>query len=107
KLRGLWHHYYKNTDAVIFVVDSNDGTLRLQQASDELHHMFQEIELQNAKLLVYANKQDLPGAMTTSDIADKMQVESVTSHGYYIQPCIALTGKGLYEGLEWLSKELV
>ena len=25
KIRPLWRHYYQNVDAVIFVIDSNDG----------------------------------------------------------------------------------
>lgn len=26
QIRGLWRHYFLNTQAVVFVVDSNDGT---------------------------------------------------------------------------------
>ena len=36
KQEGLWRHYYPNTHAVIYVVDSNDP-LRLKEARDELH----------------------------------------------------------------------
>ncbi|ETV98791.1 hypothetical protein H310_08301 [Aphanomyces invadans] len=71
KLRPLWKYYYQNTDAVIFVVDAND-THRVHLASDELHRMFGEDELRDSKLLVYANKQDLPNAMPTTDIVAKM-----------------------------------
>ncbi|RHY32388.1 hypothetical protein DYB32_002625 [Aphanomyces invadans] len=105
KLRPLWKYYYQNTDAVIFVVDAND-THRVHLASDELHRMFGEDELRDSKLLVYANKQDLPNAMPTTDIVAKMNLTSVTKNPWFIQSCSAVTNDGLFEGLEWLSKAL-
>lgn len=56
QIRGLWRHYFLNTQAVIFVVDSNDGT-RLKEARDELWKVLESPELTNAVLLVFANKQ--------------------------------------------------
>ena len=56
-----------NTQAVIFVVDSNDGT-RLKEARDELWKVLESHELLNAVLLVFANKQDLPNAMSAEQI---------------------------------------
>ena len=35
KLRQLWHHYYDNTDAVIYVLDSSDEE-RMQLAKETL-----------------------------------------------------------------------
>lgn len=51
----MWKHYYVNSDAVIFVVDSQDKN-RLDIAKAELHKMLAEEELKNAILLVLANK---------------------------------------------------
>merc|ERR1712113_47862 len=36
KIRPLWRHYYKNTQAVIFVVDSGDRD-RIDDKSGKLH----------------------------------------------------------------------
>ena len=58
KIRPLWRHYYNNTQAVIFVVDCNDRD-RIAEARDELSRMLGEDELQDAVLLVFANKQVL------------------------------------------------
>merc|ERR1712168_37261 len=63
KNRPLWRHYFQNTQGLIFVVDSNDRE-RAAEAKDELTKMLQEDELKDAVLLVFANKQDLPNAMT-------------------------------------------
>lgn len=42
-IRPLWVHYYQNTDAVIFVVDSHDRDPdRVQDAHDELHKLMHE-----------------------------------------------------------------
>merc|ERR1711959_453887 len=35
KIRALWRHYYENTDALIYVVDSSD-TERIELAKEEL-----------------------------------------------------------------------
>ena len=59
KIRPLWRHYYQNTQGIIFVVDSNDKE-RIEDAREELKRMLDEPELQDAILLVFANKQDLP-----------------------------------------------
>ena len=56
KLRSLWRHYYANTQALIFVVDSSDRA-RIQEAAEELHRLIKEEELHDALLLVFANKQ--------------------------------------------------
>merc|ERR1712176_1594333 len=69
KIRPIWRHYYQNTSGLIFMVDSNDRD-RLDEARDEMHRMLNEDELKDAPLLVLANKQDLPNAMSTSEICD-------------------------------------
>ena len=76
KIRLLWRHYYQNTQGIIFVVDSNDRE-RVDDAKEELHRMLGEDELKDAILLVMANKQDLPGAMTTPDITDKLGLHTI------------------------------
>ncbi len=63
KIRPLWRHYYQNTEGLIFVVDSNDKD-RIDAAREELQKMLQEDELKDSVVLVFANKQDLPNAMS-------------------------------------------
>ena len=55
-IRQLWSHYFKNAQALIFVVDSADEE-RLAEARDELHKLMGEEELKDSVLLVFANKQ--------------------------------------------------
>ncbi|XP_048502219.2 ADP-ribosylation factor isoform X2 [Beta vulgaris subsp. vulgaris] len=64
-------------------------------------------ELRDATLLVFANKQDLPNAMTVADISDKLGLHSLRQRRWYIQTACATSGEGLYEGLEWLSSNVI
>jgi len=105
KIRPLWRHYYQNTQGVIFVVDSNDRE-RISEASDELQKMLREDELRDAAVLVLANKQDLPNAMSVAEVTDKLGLHNMRNRKWYIQATCATSGDGLYEGLEWLSHTL-
>jgi ADP-ribosylation factor protein 1 len=105
KIRPLWRHYYSNTQGLIFVVDANDRE-RMEKTRDELHRMLNEDELRDAVLLVYANKQDLPNAMSASLMTEKLGLHNLRGRPWYIQSCCATTGDGLYEGLDWLSTTL-
>lgn len=60
KIRPLWRHYYSGTQGLIFVVDSSD-TARVEEARSELHKIINDREMKDALLLVFANKQDVPG----------------------------------------------
>jgi signal recognition particle receptor subunit beta len=68
--------------------------------------MLQEDELRDAVLLVFANKQDLPNAMSAAEITDKLGLNQLRGRTWYIQATCATQGNGLYEGLDWLSQEL-
>jgi ADP-ribosylation factor protein 1 len=105
KIRPLWRHYFQNTQGLIFVVDSNDRE-RVGEAHDELHKMLNEDELREAVLLVFANKQDLPNAMSVAEVTDKLGLHSLRYRKWYIQATCATSGDGLYEGLDWLSSQL-
>jgi len=105
KIRPLWRHYFQNTQGLIFVVDSNDRE-RVNEAHDELNKMLNEDELRDAAVLVFANKQDLPNAMSVAEITDKLGLHSLRSRKWYIQSTCATSGDGLYEGLDWLSNVL-
>ncbi len=105
QIRPLWRYYYQNTAGVIFVVDSNDEQ-RIAEAREELMTVLANDELRDAILLVFANKMDLPKAMNISEMNEKLGLNSLKSHKWFIQNTCAVSGEGLYEGLEWLSNNL-
>jgi len=105
RIRKLWRHYYEGTQGLIYVVDSNDRE-RAPEAAEELNKMLNEDELRDAAVLVFANKQDLPNAMSVAEVTDKLGLHSLRSRKWYIQGTCATSGDGLYEGLDWLSNTL-
>eukprot|EP00941_MAST-03F_sp_MAST-3F-sp1_P000889 g889.t1 len=105
KIRPLWRHYYKGVSGVIFVVDSNDAA-RFSEAKKELEEMLQKEELlQDVVVLVFINKQDLPKAKSPQDVVRAIGLNDIRQK-WWAQACCATTGDGLYEGLDWLSKQL-
>lgn len=112
KIRPLWRYYYTNADAVIFVVDSTDDK-RIDDASgyqhsarDELQTLLAEDELKDAAVLVLANKQDTTGALKVKDVAQRLGLAGIKKHQWHVQGCCAVSGDGLYEGLDWLTDVL-
>ena len=105
KIRPLWRHYYQDTKGLIYVVDSCDVD-RIEESAKELNKMLNDDALVNTKLLVFANKQDLPNAMNISYMTEKLSLYLLKDTTWLIQPCCAITGDGLYEGIEWLSTNL-
>ncbi|KAH3732679.1 ADP-ribosylation factor 1 [Pelomyxa schiedti] len=106
KIRPLWKHYYQNTQGLIFVVDSNDRE-RIQEAHDELQKMLSEDELRDAPVIVLANKQDLPNALTVPEITDKLGMPTLRNRKWFVQAACATSSEGLYEGLDWLSHNVL
>uniref|UniRef100_A0A6N2KDX2 ADP-ribosylation factor n=1 Tax=Salix viminalis TaxID=40686 RepID=A0A6N2KDX2_SALVM len=105
QIRHLWRHYFQSAHGLIFVVDSNDRR-RISEARNELHCILSYIELKDAMLLVFANKQDVPDAMPVSEVADKLGLPTLKQRHWYIQSSSATSGRGLYEGLDWLSNSI-
>lgn len=58
--RRLIYFVCIGTQGLIFVIDSNDRT-RIDEARQELHRIILDREMKEALLLVFANKQDIPG----------------------------------------------
>nr|XP_033775184.1 putative ADP-ribosylation factor-like protein 5C [Geotrypetes seraphini] len=104
-LRSTWNTYYSNTEFVILVIDSTDRE-RLTVTKEELYKMLAHEDLQNAAVLIFANKQDVKNSMSTSEISKFLTLSSIKDHPWHIQGCCALTGEGLPAGLEWMKSRV-
>merc|ERR1712025_1517471 len=91
KIRKLWRYYYQGTNGLIYVVDSNDRD-RIEDAREELAKMLIEDEMRDAVLLVFANKQDLPNAMTSAEVSEKIGLHDLRHRQWYIQSAAATSG---------------
>lgn len=104
-LRNAWDAYFSATDAVIYVIDSADDS-QVQASQAEFLNLLVHNELKDALILVFANKAEMPTARSVSELVDMYGFGDVREHEWFIQPCCALTGEGLSEGLDWLASRL-
>jgi len=104
-IRPYWRCYYPNTQAVVFVVDSSDSE-RLETAREEFHAILREEELSRACVAVFANKQDVKGALSESQIAEALGLHDIKDRQWSIFRTSAVKGEGIWDGLEWLSRAM-
>lgn len=107
KLRPLWKSYTRRTDGLVFVVDAADPE-RLEEARLELHRVARSQDTQGVPILVLANKQDLPGAMTAIQVDKALSLRELSpSTQHHTQGCSAVDGGGLQLGLDVLHQMIL
>jgi ADP-ribosylation factor-like protein 2 len=59
-------------------------------------------------LLIFANKQDLGGALSFEDISRVLDLSSVDIGGRHVQVvgCSGITGAGLQQGFDWIVDDI-
>lgn len=63
--------------------------------------------MKDCPILIFANKQDLPDALTDSEIVEGLGIVGLTEgdgRPWQLQKSCAVEGAGLWEGLYWLVK---
>ncbi|KAH9771655.1 ADP-ribosylation factor-like protein 2 [Citrus sinensis] len=105
-IRSYWRNYFEQTDGLVWVVDSSD-LRRLDDCKMELDNLLKEERLSGASLLILANKQDINGALTPTEIAKVLNLEAMDKTRHWkIVGCSAYTGEGLLEGFDWLVQDI-
>merc|ERR1719198_1842991 len=92
-IRPLWRHHLTGTQGLVYVVDSADRA-RVQKAAAELHKIMLDPAMRDACLLVYANKSDLPNALTAEGVREELQLDDLKARAVHVQPSSATTGDG-------------
>ncbi|KAI8988662.1 ADP-ribosylation factor family-domain-containing protein [Pilobolus umbonatus] len=105
KIRNLWRHYYTGTQGLIFVIDSQDRA-RIDEAKLELHRIISDREMKDCLILIFANKQDLSGALSPVEVTEILGLNKMHDRVWYVHPSCATTGEGLFEGLNWLNQNV-
>ncbi|KAM9323140.1 ADP-ribosylation factor-like protein 14 [Pholidichthys leucotaenia] len=97
QMRQHWPDFYQNAAAVVFVVDSADAE-RVEEASKELENTLRSDDLRGLPVVLLANKQDVSGALTATEIKDRFNARKVCSgRDWFVQPCSGSTGFGVEE----------
>uniref|UniRef100_A0A3B5AD30 ADP ribosylation factor related protein 1 n=1 Tax=Stegastes partitus TaxID=144197 RepID=A0A3B5AD30_9TELE len=100
--------YYAESHGVIYVIDSTDEA-RLSESKEAFEKMISSEALEGVPLLVLANKQDVPNCLSVPDIKTAFSdcAPKIGKRDCLVQPCTALTGDGVNEGIEWMVKCVV
>lgn len=108
ELQSLWDKYYAESHGVIYVIDSTDEE-RLSESKEAFEKMISSETLEGVPLLVLANKQDVPNCLSVPDIKTAFSdcAPKIGKRDCLVQPCTALTGDGVNEGIEWMVKCVV
>lgn len=105
KMRTVWDCYCENAHGLVYVVDCSEGKKRLEDSRKEFKHILRNEHIKNTPVVILANKQDLPGALSAEDITRMFKVKKLCSdRNWYVQPCCAVTGEGLYDGFRKLTE---
>ena len=59
--------------------------------------------LKDAAFLIFANKQDLNGAVSLNELTKILEIEKIKNRKWFIQGSSAVNGQGIKEGLDWLT----
>jgi ADP-ribosylation factor protein 1 len=104
KIRRLWQHYYQNSDGLFYVIDSTD-TQRIEESAEELHGILESDSMHGVPVVIIANKQDLPKALTCSQLVEKLNLSklSQTRNTWFIQQASAINGDGIFEAMKQMS----
>lgn len=102
----LWQFYTKESEAVIYVVDAADRD-RIAEATAELQRVMGMEGMEDCPLLVFANKQDQQTALSAAQLAEEMKVADIAGgRAWHCQGTSAISGQGLYEGMDWMTERL-
>jgi ADP-ribosylation factor-like protein 5B len=50
--------------------------------------------------------QDMQDSMSVMEMTAALSLQNVTKHDWHMQPCCAISGEGLVEGLGWISQRV-
>lgn len=67
----------------------------MEETSIELYELLEDEKLVGVPVLVYANKQDLPNALSASELAETLGLPSIKDRAWQIQACIASQTQGV------------
>ena len=106
KIRAFWHHYYEKTDAIIFVVDCKDEE-RFELVNEVFSSVLNDKQLENACFLIFANKQDINGAIQPVELVNILDLGAMKNRKWVIKGCSGVSGQGVKEGFEWIANILI
>ncbi|KAL8442043.1 hypothetical protein Emag_006708 [Eimeria magna] len=86
---------------------SSNNSNRKQQGHQEKKAAAQLPRLAGAPVLILANKQDVPSALSPDEIRQELELEAMAASRHWaVLPCSAKAGSGLLEGMQWIVSDV-
>jgi len=106
-LRAIWEKYYSEAHGLIYVVDSADPS-RVEEARAVLQQLLSHPDLAGIPVLLLANKQDAPTALTPHEIEASFALQQIldSTQPRQVFGTAAVTGEGVKESISWLVETL-
>nr|QXF29040.1 ArlX4 [Gefionella okellyi] len=106
KLGALYHHYYQNTAAVVWMIDATRDEDDFEESATQFHRMVSAPLLANAVILVLVDKLEMARATVVNRL--------VANHGFndlkqtwFMQSVDMRTLRGVREGFNWMIQQVV
>jgi len=110
--RRVWTNYYSEVHGVIYVVDAA-AEERLEESKEVLAQTLKAEGIPGKPVLVFANKQDLPGCMSEAELSKRLGMLDWKDCSYNVQACQAKPKPGdekvdprVGKGLRWLLDQI-
>lgn len=104
-LRTIWDKYYQEAHAIIYVVDAAAAS-SFEDAKSALEKVLRHEDLKGAPLLIFANKQDLPGVIANEELTKHLHLKELDERPYMFQAVSAYDGRGIKSGVDWLVEQM-
>ncbi|XP_037484128.1 ADP-ribosylation factor-like protein 1 isoform X3 [Triticum dicoccoides] len=114
-LRTIWEKYYDEAHAIVYVIDSASSST-FEDAKSALEKVLRHEDLQEAPLLIFANKQDLPAAVREEELDRHLHLKEFDERPYMFVAGSAFDGPlwfydlygrtGIKLGIDWLVEEM-
>ncbi|KAJ3694634.1 hypothetical protein LUZ60_000011 [Juncus effusus] len=101
-LRTIWEKYYEEAHAIVYVIDASSSSAQFEDAKSALEKILRHEDLRGAPLLILANKQDIPEAISAEELARYLDLKELDERPYLFQAISAYDGSGIKFGIDWL-----
>ncbi|CAF3659228.1 unnamed protein product [Fusarium graminearum] len=105
KVRAIWRVFLSRKEALVFVIDSTNRE-NMAETKEALWNVLRNIMLHGQPVLILANKQDHPKAMSVLELIEHLEIDKdlEENKNFRIVATSAITGENLVEGLEWMRQ---
>lgn len=101
RIRDIWSQYYHDVHAVVYVFDASDEA-RLQSAVSLFKSTIKNAFLSGKPLLIFCNKQDVPGAKKGSELAELLNLAADFPSAQIVECCANSADATIEKSLEEL-----